>query len=150
MIALLLPTESPHCPDFLLLILAFFLPLQWINLHECSDLSRSVDYSLLSLLWSTTALKTTIQQRPRSNYMKGLNCSATLLCSSGKWMVANHHRTRCLHTRRIIECNALFFEKVITLRFNSELVLQVCAAGHWVSQGGSVREVHSVLVLLWW
>lgn len=26
----------------------------------------------------------------------------------------------------------------------------LCAAGHYLGQGGSVREVHSVLVLLWW
>lgn len=52
----------------------------------------------------------------------------------------------------------------ITLRFNSEPVPQVLAAGHYVGGGGvrvcvcvrvcrggvSAREVHSVLVLLWW
>ena len=38
-----LHTVCPHCPDFLVLILAFFLPLQWINLRDGSDLSRSVD-----------------------------------------------------------------------------------------------------------
>lgn len=43
---------------------------------------------------------------------------------------------------------------VITGRFeavNSGLVPQVWAAGHYPGQGGSVRGVHSVLVLLrWW
>lgn len=76
-------TGCAHCPDFLLLILAFFLPLEGINLHDGSDLNRSVDYSLLSLLWSATALKKTQSSRSQALItQKQLNCIATLVCSS--------------------------------------------------------------------
>lgn len=62
LMVLLLSTACPHCPDFLLLILAFFPSLQWINLHDGSDLGRTVDNSLLGLLQSGTASKTTNQE----------------------------------------------------------------------------------------
>lgn len=78
-----------------------------------------------------------------------LHCNPAVFMR-GEWQPITH-LTHCVHTERIMEYNALFekdFWKVITCRFNSELVLQVWAAGHYVGQGGSVREVHSVLVLL--
>lgn len=76
-------------------------------------------------------------------------------------MAANHSLiklTQCTQKELLRIMHVLKRCMGITLRFNSEPVPQVLAAGHYVGGGGvrvcvcgggvSAREVHSVLVLL--